>query len=48
MIHSWKAILAINRFDYGLKWNKAIEAGGLIAGDTVTITLNLELDKPVA
>jgi polyisoprenoid-binding protein YceI len=47
-IYSWKATLSINRFDYGLKWNKAIEAGGLIAGDTVNITLNLELDKPVA
>lgn len=45
-IYSWKATLAINRFDYGLKWNKAIETGGLIAGDTVNITLNLELDKP--
>jgi polyisoprenoid-binding protein YceI len=47
-IYSWKATLAINRFDYGLKWNKAIEAGGLIAGDTVNITLNLELNKPAA
>ena len=48
IINSWKATLAINRFDYGLKWNKAIEAGGLIAGDTVNITLNLELNKPAA
>ena len=47
-VSSWKATLAINRFDYGLKWNKAIESGGLIAGDTVTITLNLELNKPSA
>jgi polyisoprenoid-binding protein YceI len=47
-IYSWKATLAINRFDYGLKWNKAIETGGLIAGDTVNITLNLELNKPSA
>jgi polyisoprenoid-binding protein YceI len=47
-IYSWKATLAVNRFDYGLKWNKAIEAGGLIAGETVNITLNLELDKPAA
>jgi polyisoprenoid-binding protein YceI len=47
-IYSWKATISINRFDYGLKWNKAIEAGGLIAGDTVNITLNLELDKPAA
>lgn len=41
----WKATLAINRFDYGLKWNRAIESGGLIAGATVTITLNLEFVK---
>ncbi len=47
-IYSWKATLALNRFDYGLKWNKAIETGGLIAGDTVNITLNLELNKPSA
>lgn len=47
-VSSWKATLAANRFDYGLKWNKAIETGGLIAGDTVNITLNLELNKPSA
>ncbi len=35
----WKATLAINRFDYGLKWNKLTEAGGLVAGDMVTITI---------
>jgi polyisoprenoid-binding protein YceI len=45
-VSSWKASLTINRFDYGLKWNKAIEAGGLIAGDEVNITLNIELTKP--
>ena len=47
-VSSWKATVAVNRFDYGLKWNKAIEAGGLIVGDTVNITLNLELNKPSA
>jgi len=45
---SWKATTTINRFDYGLKWNKAIETGGLIAGDVVKITHNLELTKPSA
>jgi len=45
-VSSWKASLTINRFEYGLKWNKAIEAGGLIAGDEVNITLNIELTKP--
>ena len=45
-ISSWKATLSVNRFEYGLKWNKAIDTGGLIAGETVKITLNLEFDKP--
>ena len=41
----WKASSSINRFDYNLKWNKAIEAGGLVAGDIVTINMNIELTK---
>jgi polyisoprenoid-binding protein YceI len=41
----WKASTSINRFDYNLKWSKAIETGGLVAGDVVTINLNLELTK---
>ena len=28
IVSSWKATLAVNRFDYGLKWNKAIDTGG--------------------
>ena len=45
MLSAWKATLALNRFDYGLKWNKTLETGGLIVGETVTITLRLEFDK---
>jgi polyisoprenoid-binding protein YceI len=45
-ISSWKATLSVNRFDYGLRWNKALDTGGLIAGETVNITMNLELTKP--
>jgi polyisoprenoid-binding protein YceI len=41
----WKASTSINRFDYNLKWSKAIETGGLVAGDVVTINLNIELTK---
>jgi polyisoprenoid-binding protein YceI len=41
----WKATLAINRFDYGLKWNQLTEAGGLVAGDMVNITVNLEITR---
>jgi polyisoprenoid-binding protein YceI len=44
-IYSWSATLTLDRFDYNLKWNQAIETGGLIVGKDVTVTLNLELDK---
>ncbi len=36
---AWKATIAINRFDYGLKWDRMTETGGLVAGDIVTITI---------
>jgi polyisoprenoid-binding protein YceI len=45
-VSSWKATTSVNRFDFGLKWNKAIESGGLIVSEAVNITLNLELNKP--
>ncbi len=32
----------INRKDYGLNWNKALEAGGFLVGDDVTIEINVE------
>lgn len=38
------ATATINRQDYGLKWNQAIETGGLIVDDTVKIVIEVELD----
>jgi polyisoprenoid-binding protein YceI len=35
----------IDRRDYGLKWNKALEAGGFLVGDEVTLDVQIELDK---
>jgi polyisoprenoid-binding protein YceI len=32
----------INRFDYGLKWNKTVEAGGLVVGQDVELNLAFE------
>ncbi len=32
----------INRKDYGLTWNKALEAGGVVVGDEVRISLEVE------
>lgn len=43
---AWKATLAINRFDYGLKWDRVTETGGLVAGDIVTITILGEFVSP--
>ncbi|HEU4649511.1 MAG TPA: YceI family protein [Gemmatimonadales bacterium] len=39
------ATTTINRKDFGLTWNVALEAGGFIVGDEVKITLDVELVK---
>ncbi|MCX6073714.1 MAG: YceI family protein [Campylobacterales bacterium] len=33
---------AVNRKDFGLNWNQAIEAGGMLVGDEVKITIEIE------
>ena len=38
----------LNRKDYGLTWNKVIEAGGLMVGEDVTIQINAEFVKQAA
>ncbi len=35
----------IKRGDFGLKWNKALEAGGVVVGDDVALDIALELNK---
>jgi polyisoprenoid-binding protein YceI len=35
----------INRRDYGLEWNMALETGGFLVGDDVNIDIELELVK---
>jgi polyisoprenoid-binding protein YceI len=39
------ATTKINRKDFGLNWNAALEAGGFLVGDEVTITLDVEFVK---
>jgi len=39
------ATTRINRKDFGLTWNTALETGGLLVGDEVTITLDVQLIK---
>jgi polyisoprenoid-binding protein YceI len=39
------ATTRINRKDFGLVWNSTLETGGLMVGDEVTITLDVEFVK---
>jgi polyisoprenoid-binding protein YceI len=36
----------IDRRDFGLTWNQALEAGGVAVGHDVKITINTELSRP--
>ena len=42
------ATTKISRKDYGLTWNKTIEAGGVVVGDEIAITLEIELSRKPA
>lgn len=37
--------LTVNRHDYNVKWNKTMDAGGVVVGDDVTIVLEIEADS---
>jgi polyisoprenoid-binding protein YceI len=39
------ATAKINRKDWGLNWNVALETGGVLVGDTVTIQIEAEIVK---
>ena len=39
------ATTKINRRDFGLTWNTTLETGGILVGDEVTITLDVEFVK---
>ncbi|MDP1676937.1 MAG: YceI family protein [Bacteroidota bacterium] len=39
----FKSNTTINRTEWGLKWNKGLEAGGLLVGENVDLTFNVEL-----
>jgi len=44
-IAAFKASTTINRKDWGLTWNRAIEAGGWVVGEEVTINIAVELNQ---
>jgi polyisoprenoid-binding protein YceI len=39
----YTATATINRKDFGLEWNMALEAGGVLVGDEVRLTIETEL-----
>lgn len=41
----FSATTKINRKDFGLTWNQALETGGFVVGDEVKISLDVELVK---
>jgi len=42
---AFEAKTRINRHDFGLKWNVALEAGGVLVGDNVDIILEIQAAK---
>jgi polyisoprenoid-binding protein YceI len=41
----FEAILTVNRKDYGITWNKALDAGGVVLGEEVKVVFNLETTR---
>jgi polyisoprenoid-binding protein YceI len=42
------AVTKVNRQDFGVKWNANVDGGGVVVGDDVTITIDLEMIKQAA
>lgn len=40
-----EAVTTINRKDFGVAWNQVLEAGGVVVGDEIEISLEVELVK---
>ena len=45
MYAGFKAVGRVNRYHFDLKWNQALEAGGILVSENVDITLNVKLVK---
>lgn len=43
LIAAFKATTTINRKEWGLKWNAALETGGFLVGEDIELTLNVEV-----
>ncbi len=43
-----EATTKIDRHDFGISWNKSLDGGGMVVGDEVKITLDIQIIKPKA
>jgi polyisoprenoid-binding protein YceI len=41
----FQSTFTLNRLDYGVAWNRAIEGGGAMLGDEVTVNVNIEANR---
>jgi polyisoprenoid-binding protein YceI len=41
----FEAAVTLNRKDFGIVWNRALDAGGVLLGDEVYVSINLETRK---
>jgi polyisoprenoid-binding protein YceI len=44
----FQSSFTVNRLDYGVAWNRAIEGGGAMLGDEVTINVKIEANRQAA
>jgi len=47
-VAGFEASTEISRKDFGLEWNVALETGGVLVGDKITINLDIEATKAAA
>jgi polyisoprenoid-binding protein YceI len=45
LVRSVKLSGKVKRGDFGLKWNKALEAGGVLVGEEVSLDVQVEINK---
>ena len=41
----FEAEFKVDRKDYGIVWNRALDTGGVMLGDDVLVSINLEMNK---
>ena len=39
---SWETSTTLNRKEYGIVWNRALDSGGFVLGDEVEVTINIQ------